>query len=182
MSLAQWFLLVAGSALLLAVSARALAVPRSHGFYRFFGLEATLALLALNAPAWLVDRFTARQLVSWALLFVSLYLLADAVRMLRRAGTDASRGDPALLDFERTGELVRSGIYARIRHPMYASVILLAWGTMLKAPSPTAIVLALVATGFMVATARVEERECLAHFGPAYARYRTRTAMFLPGL
>ena len=180
MSVAQWFLLVAGSLLLLAISARALGAPRSHGFYRFFGLEATLGLVALNVPAWFVDRFGLHQLVSWGLLFVSLYLLIAAVRMLRRAGVDPSRGDPALLDFERTGALVRSGIYARIRHPMYASVILLAWGVMLKAPSPAAIVLALAATAFMIATARVEERECLSHFGAAYARYRARTGMFVP--
>jgi protein-S-isoprenylcysteine O-methyltransferase Ste14 len=180
LSLAQWFLLVVGTGVLAGISARALTAPRSHGFHRFFGLEATLALLAINGPAWFVDRLAPRQLVSWGLLFASLALLIAALYRLRRARRDPARDDPALLGFERTGELVHSGIYAHIRHPMYASVILLAWGVMLKAPTPTAVVLALVATGFMIVTARVEERECLAHFGERYERYRGHTGMFLP--
>jgi protein-S-isoprenylcysteine O-methyltransferase Ste14 len=177
----QWIFLLAGSLVLLWISRRPLINPGCHGFYRFFALEATIVLLALNGPYWFVDRFSPPQLVSWGLLFVALYFLLDGMRLLRRRGQlDPSRRDPTLLGFERTRHLVTEGLYGRIRHPLYASVILLAWGLYLKAPSTPAAMLAAIATGFMVLTARVEERECLDHFRDAYRDYMARTRMFLP--
>ncbi|MEF8833625.1 MAG: isoprenylcysteine carboxylmethyltransferase family protein [Halofilum sp. (in: g-proteobacteria)] len=183
MNALQWLSLLAGSALLLWISRRSLTNPDCHGFYRFFALEATIILFTLNGPYWFVDRLSREQLVSWALLFFALYFLLDGIRLLRRRGQlDPSRRDPALLGFERTRHLVTEGLYRHIRHPMYASVILLAWGLHLKAPSVTAAMLAATATGFMVLTARVEERECLDHFRTAYRDYMARTRMFIPWL
>ena len=183
MSAVQWTSLIAGSLLLLWISRRSLRKPDCHGFYRFFALEATIVLFTLNAPWWFVDRFSRGQLVSWTLLFVALYFLIDGIRLLRRRGQrDPARRDPTLLGFERTRNLVTEGLYGRIRHPLYASVILLAWGVYMKAPSFPAALLAAIATMFMVLTARVEERECLDHFRDAYRDYMTRTRMFLPWL
>lgn len=183
MTAVQWIFLLAGSLALLWISRRPLMNPGCHGFYRFFALEATIVLLTFNAPYWFVDRFSREQLVSWALLFVALYFLLDGIRLLRRRGQlDPSRRDPTLLGFERTRHLVTEGLYGHIRHPLYASVILLAWGLYLKAPSISAALLAATATVFMALTARVEERECLDHFRDAYRDYMARTRMFLPWL
>ena len=183
MTLAQWTFFLASVAVLAWVSRRPLADPHCHGFYRFFALAATLGLVALNVPYWTVDRTAPRQLLSWTLLAVSLFLVIDGVRLLRRRGRpDPARNDPTLLGFERTRYLVTDGPYSRIRHPMYASVILLAWGVFLKAPSPEGAALAGAATVFMLLTARVEERECLAYFGDPYRRYMARTRRFLPHL
>ncbi len=183
MTAVQWIFLLAGSLALLWISRRPLMNPGCHGFYRFFALEATIVLFTFNAPYWFVDRFSREQLVSWALLFVALYFLLDGIRLLRRRGQlDPSRRDPTLLGFERTRHLVSEGLYGHIRHPLYASVILLAWGLYLKAPSISAAMLAATATVFMALTARVEERECLDHFRDAYRDYMARTRMFLPWL
>lgn len=183
MTAAQWIFLLIASAILLWISRRSLMNPGCHGFYRFFALEATVILLTLNGPYWFVDRFSREQLVSWALLFTALYLLLDALRLLRRRGRfDPSRMDPTLLGFERTRYLVTEGLYARIRHPLYASAILFTWGLYLKAPSIPATALMATATVFMVLTARAEEHECLGHFGAAYRDYMARTRMFLPWL
>lgn len=183
MTALQWITLLAASLALLWISRRPLMRPGCHGFYRFFALEATIILLILNAPYWFVDRFSHEQLVSWGLLFVALYFLLDGIRLLRRRGQlDPSRRDPTLLGFERTRNLVTEGLYGHIRHPLYASVILLAWGLYLKAPSLIATLLAATATGFMVWTARAEERECLDYFRDAYRDYMARTRMFLPWL
>ncbi len=183
MTAVQWIFLLIGSLSLIWISRRPLMAPGCHGFYRFFALEATIILLTLNAPYWFVDRFSRGQIISWTLLFVALYFLLDGIRLLRRRGQlDPSRRDPTLLGFERTRHLVTEGLYARIRHPLYASVILFAWGLYLKAPSITAALLAATATGFMALTARVEERECLDHFRDAYRDYMARTRMFLPWL
>ena len=107
MTVAQWTVFLACTALLAWVSRRQLAHPRCHGFYRFFGLTATVALVVLNAPHWSVARTAPRQLVSWALLAVSLFLVIDGIWLLwRRGRPDPARDDPTLLGFERTCRLV----------------------------------------------------------------------------
>jgi len=57
--------------------------------------------------------------------------------------------------------LVTEGIYRYIRHPMYSSLLLLAWGVFFKSFSWAALVLVLVATLALFATAKAEEAENL---------------------
>ena len=75
---------------------------------------------------------------------------------------------------------MRSGAYRCIRHPLYTSLLALAWGAFLKAPSWLAVPLAAVATGAVYLTARVEERENLRNFGAEYEAYRHETPLFIP--
>ena len=176
-----WFIFAAVSGCLLYLSWDSLRHPRSHGFYRFFAWEAILALIVLNVEGWFLAPFSVRQIISWLLLIGSIVLVALGVRGLRMIGRpDASREDPALLDFEKTSTLVTQGIFGYIRHPLYSSLLCLAWGAFFKAPSWLGGGLVLAATGCLVATARVEEGECIRFFGPAYQAYMQRTRMFIP--
>ena len=84
--------------------------------------------------------------------------------------------------FENTSSLVTTGIYHYIRHPMYSSLLLLTWGTLVKNITVLSLLLALVATGFLLVAARFEERENMAYFGDVYREYMTRSKKFLPGL
>jgi hypothetical protein len=53
-----------------------------------------------------------------------------------RGRPDASRHDGApLLYFEKTTQLVTTGVFKYIRHPLYSSLLLLAWGVFFKHPS-----------------------------------------------
>lgn len=172
-----------GSAWLVWVSRGALRQPRSHGFARFFAFEAILALLLLNYPHWERDMFVPRQLLSWALLAASIALVGLALRQMRRLGRrDATRADPALFGFEKTATLVTSGIFRWWRHPMYASLMALAWGIFLKNPSLPGTGLVAVASLSLLVTAWRDEAECLEYFGPAYADYMRRSWRFVPGL
>jgi protein-S-isoprenylcysteine O-methyltransferase Ste14 len=175
------FLLV--SAGLVYVSRAALRRPRSHGFWRFWAWEAIAGLVVLNAPAWFRDPLAWHQLVSWTLLILSLIPLALGLRQLRRARRDEQeRPEAGLLEFEKTAELVTTGIYRTIRHPMYSSLLLLVWGVFWKAPSWAGAALVAAATGCLIATARAEERENLRFFGPTYAAYMRQTKRFIPFL
>ena len=172
-----------GTLILLALSWRALRRPQSHGFYRFFAWEAILALLVLNGPVWFVDRFAVHQRLSWALLFTSLLLLFAGLYQLRRMGRpDGQRTDAELFAFERTSQLVTSGIFRYIRHPLYASLLLLAWGVACKQPNVPSIALALLASLMLWLTAKRDEAECLLQFGEAYGDYMQRSKMFIPWL
>lgn len=165
------------------VSLRSLRHPSSHGFGRFFAFEAILALVLLNAPRWFVAPLGVHQLVSWFLLGVSLIFVLWGFVLLRRLG-GFSPSDEASPDFvwESTGRLVATGIYRYIRHPMYSSLLFLAWGAFLKAVTLGALALAVTASVALAATAKAEEAENLTRFGAQYREYMRRTRRFVPFL
>jgi len=164
---------LAGSALITWYSWPSLNKPRSYGFYRFFAWELIWGLCLLNLRGWFVDPWSWHQILSWILLVLSLYLVASGVVLLRRAGRPQG-------PLEATLRLVQDGPYRYIRHPLYASLLCLAWGVFFKSPSILDGCLSVVATAFIFATGRADEAECLARFGQEYAAYIMRTHMFIP--
>ncbi len=169
------------------VSRKPLRVPGSHGFYRFFAWECILGLVFLDFLSlrqWFGDPFSERQMASWILLFGSILPVVWGTYLLRNRGKPDERQehDGAALGFERTTQLVTTGVYRYIRHPLYCSLLLLAWGVFLKRPSWPSAAIVLGATAFLIATARVEEQENLRYFGSAYREYMRRTRMFIPYL
>ena len=88
--------------------------------------------------------------------------------------------EPQLLAFEKTSTLVTTGIYRYIRHPLYSSLFLLAWGVFFKASTWIGGILAAAATVLLYVTARADEAECLQFFGSAYHNYMSRNKRFLP--
>ena len=73
-------------------------------------------------------------------------------------------------------------IYALIRHPMYLSLILLAWGAAVKDATWLTLGLALFVTACLYLTSRRDEKECLMFFGDAYVAYMQRSKRFIPWL
>jgi protein-S-isoprenylcysteine O-methyltransferase Ste14 len=177
-------LFVVASAGIVYVSRASLRAPRSHGFYRFFAWEAILALILVNLGYWFRNPFSLQQVLSWIFLIVSAFLVVHAVHLLRIIGRpDAKRNDDAAtIGIEKTTHLVSVGAYKYIRHPMYSSLLFLAWGVFFKDLSWLSGVLALAATAFLVATAKVEEAEDIRFFGTAYQAYIEQTKMFIPFL
>ena len=88
--------------------------PHSHGFFRFFAWEAILALILINIDYWFVDPLNGNQIIAWLLLLASLYMIIQGVKFLRKGDSDESRDDPALLDLEKTSQLVTTGDYRYI--------------------------------------------------------------------
>jgi len=170
-----------GSVPIVWLSRRALLRPSSHGFFRFFAFESILALVVLNAPRWFARPFSAHQLVSWVFLIASVVLVVWGVVLLRRLGRPqpSPEGSPNLT-FENTTNLVTAGVYRYIRHPLYASLLFLTWGALLKAVSVATLVLAVLATLALVATAKSEEVENIGRFGEAYRQYMAHTRLFIP--
>jgi len=170
-----------GSAVLAVFSRRSLPRLQSHGFYRFFAWEALLGLFLLVVPQWFQSPLAWYQLISWIALAVSLGLAIEGFRLLRQIGQPgAARVDGALLGLEKTSRLVTVGVYRFIRHPLYSSLLFLAWGMFFKSPSVLNGALSLLATALLTVTARVEEAENVRFFGQAYADYMQRSRMFIP--
>ena len=120
---------------ILFVSRKSLKIKGSHGFYRFFSWEAILVLLIFKIEYWFVNPFSWHQIVSWVLLFASIWFVSSGTITLKRKGKQKNiRQKENLYAFEKTSELVTTGIYKYIRHPLYSSLILLGWGTYFKKP------------------------------------------------
>jgi protein-S-isoprenylcysteine O-methyltransferase Ste14 len=165
------------------VSRRSLLHPTSHGFSRFFAFEAILALIVLNIPYWFANPFGARQLISWVLLSVSVVFVVWGFVLLRCIGgfRPTAEASPAF-KWENTGRLVTTGIYRYIRHPMYSSLLFLAWGVVLKSVTIDTLILCATASVALAATAKAEEAENLTRFGQEYRDYMERTHRFVPFL
>lgn len=78
-------------------------------------------------------------------------------------------------------ELVQGGIYARVRHPLYTSVMLASFGWALIWQSGSSLLAALALVPFFHAKARREERWLGEKF-PGYADYTRRVPRFIPRL
>ena len=172
------------SAVFAYISRASLPVPRSHGFYRFFAWECILALFLLNVESWFRNPFSLPQIISWLLLIVSTFLVIHGVRLLRLIGRpDGTREEAPMLGFEKTTTLVVEGMYRHIRHPLYSSLLFLAWGIFFKdVTSWAGVGLAAAATFFLAMTAKAEEGENIRFFGTAYQDYMRQTKMFVPFL
>jgi protein-S-isoprenylcysteine O-methyltransferase Ste14 len=146
---------------------------RFHGVFRFFSFESIAILVLLNWRFWFVDPFSWNQIISWIVLVGSLPLAFEGFRLLRIVGKPLGQ-------FENTTKLVTVSVYRYIRHPLYASLILLGTGVFLKSISWTGIALAVLNLGALVATARTEEKEMVRTFGMEYEAYMKQTHMFIP--
>jgi protein-S-isoprenylcysteine O-methyltransferase Ste14 len=167
---------------ILYISRASLRSPGSHGFYRFFVFECILALALLNLTLWFRDPWSWNQWISWFLLFACCIPLVFGVRQLIAQGRPVEQRltQPELLAFEKTSQLVTTGIYRYIRHPMYSSLLLLVWGMVFKSLTVPSVALGMVASVFLLATAQADEAECIRFFGPAYQDYMKTTHRFIP--
>jgi len=171
------------SAGVVGISWRSLKYRRTHGFYRFFAFESILILFFLNIDRWFSDPFSVGHIVSWFLLSLSLALVVDGFFLLRRFGKPTGRVEgSANFALENTTRLVTRRSYRFIRHPLYCSLLLLAWGILLKEVTFWTGLAVLAASACLYATAKVEERENVLRFGDEYVQYMGRTKMFIPYL
>ncbi len=163
------------------VSRKTLFSTKSHGFYRFISWECIALLFAYNYKYWFDTPFTPAHLLSWILLFICAYVVIAGYLELKKGGQAAkTREDEHLYSFEKTTELVDTGIYKYIRHPLYASLIYLTWGIYFKNPTFFLFLVSVVSTVFLYFTARFDEKECIAYFGGKYSEYMKRSKMFVP--
>lgn len=165
----------------IVLSWRTLTDAKSHGFYRFFSWECILWLLVCNVRYWFDDPLSLKQIFSWIILVIGAYLvLAGVIQMKRKGKAGNDREDKNLYQFEKTSELVDTGIFKFIRHPLYSSLIFLTWGIFLKNTTAILLVVSAFSTLFLVLTSLSDERECIRYFGDKYRDYMKRSKRFIP--
>ena len=81
---------------------------------------------------------------------------------------------------EKPSALVTRGLYRLVRHPLYTAGLMILW--LSPSASVNSFTLYLGATIYILIGAYFEERKLLREFGQAYADYKSKTPMLIPGL
>lgn len=79
----------------------------------------------------------------------------------------------------KQGQLLMTGPYKFIRHPIYAIVIVLVWSSVLGYPSLTNVIISVIMTGITVIRI-VTEEEFLRERYPDYVEYSRKTKRIIP--
>ena len=160
--------------------------PAASRVYRLsYNILAVLSLLPGLALAWLLpDRTIYTIPAPWvylALVLQVLALVALAVGVWQ-TGLLPFSGLSQLLApaSEEQQKLVTGGLYRWVRHPLYTASLVFIW--LLPRMSANILVFNLGATLYILVGIVFEERKLLNTFGRAYAEYRQRTPMLIPGL
>jgi protein-S-isoprenylcysteine O-methyltransferase Ste14 len=141
-------------------------------------------LLALSlALLWFLPYADRRTILtlrheSWRYIGVLCCVLGAAVRLLalKSLGPNFS----AYVTLQPNHRLVQQGIYARIRHPLYLSLLLLPTGIALVFASKLAWPVLALAALFVIDRMRREERLLASHFAAEFENYKRRTWKLIP--
>jgi protein-S-isoprenylcysteine O-methyltransferase Ste14 len=133
-----------------------------------------------HASGWLAVPSFAHEVpyawLRWAFAAIAVICLALTIDCWRKMGRnwrmDISDSNTAL---------VTEGLFARIRHPIYAFSIAMMIATAVVLPTAAMIAIAIVHIVLMDVKARNEEAHLARMHGDAYARYVERTGRFFPG-
>jgi protein-S-isoprenylcysteine O-methyltransferase Ste14 len=130
-----------------------------------------------NAPAFADYAFRPWQ--AW----LGTAVFAAALWLFYRTHKDLGRNWSVTLEVRERHTLVTSGVYSRVRHPMYSAFWLWALAQALLLPNWIAGPAGLVGFGtlFFLRVGR-EEALMIETFGDEYRRYMARTARVLPGV
>ena len=128
--------------------------------------------LAWRAPApWLVAPGTSVRVLGWLLVVAgSIPVIWGHLQLGWRTHMPSVRDT-----------LVRSGLYGRVRHPIYAGALLIFPGLALVRPTSTVVAASAVGLAWAITQARLEELDLVQRL-PAYREYMRDVPRFFPRL
>ena len=142
-------------------------------------------IVALVTCAWLMTAWPLPPVLyvvpgAGSLVFQALQagILIILVRCLVETGVSDFVGTRSLLEHQPSSNLVTSGCYGRVRHPLYSLTILL----MAFNPVMTLkwLLLTVYSGIYFAIGAMMEERRLEEEFGDVYREYRNNVPMFIP--
>jgi protein-S-isoprenylcysteine O-methyltransferase Ste14 len=151
--------------------------PSERMLYVVF-MAAGFFLLYQKNPNWgpLNQRFLPDKLwIAWLGSALCAAGVLFAIWARRTIGRDWS----AEVQIKEGHQLIRSGPYARIRHPIYTGILLATLGTALVIGEYRGLLAMLMFLVGFARKARKEELFLAAEFGPAFDEHRRQTGFFL---
>ncbi len=147
--------------------------PRREGIpLRILAAIVVIALFRVFHPAGLEVHGTALAAVGAAVVLGGLgFAIWARVHLGRNWGMPMS--------LKEEPELVTSGPYRLVRHPIYTGILVAVVGTAL-AVNLLALLVAVIVAAFFFYSASVEERNMTAAFPTTYPAYKAQTKMLIP--
>ena len=148
-----------------------------------FGDIGQIVLACLFAAIWIADSFFLRYTIFFNQYVPLAVRIPCGVVLLVLVGYLAKTSTSIVFGKKRENPVViRKGVFAVIRHPMYLSEVLLYFGLLIMSMSLAAAVVWMIAIGFLYYISRHEERLLLARFGEDYKNYLQEVPMWFPRL
>lgn len=101
-----------------------------------------------------------------------VYFFFSAIRVHRQAARSANA----------ISKIITTGVYGKVRHPIYSADIFLAWGLFFYYPDVRFLLGAHLLMFVMLFWMRLEERVLLEKFGQEYEHYLACVPKIIPGL
>jgi len=140
-------------------------------------IAAVLLAFRLDALAWLDERFLPSTVIAY---WLGLVMLAAGIAVAVWARRYLGRNWSGTVTVKQDHELVRSGPYRFVRHPIYTGLLLAILGTAVAIGEWRGLIaFALITAGFLLKI-RTEERFMSETFADAYARYRAEVPALIP--
>ncbi len=130
-------------------------------------------------PHWLNERFLPR---SWTVYWIGVMLLAAGLAFAVWARVHLGRNWSGAVTLKHDHELVRSGPYRLVRHPIYTGMLLAILATAIVIGQWRGLIAFVLITGALLIKLRTEERFMNETFGSEYARYRSDVPALIPRL
>ena len=154
--------------------------PHLTGEYRW-GDIIQLILLVFFLGIWITDSFVLHFSTFLREVIPDFIRIPLASIVLIAAWILARRGVKAVFGTEREKpEVINTGVFSIIRHPIYTGAILFYLGAILITLSLLSAVFWLVIIIVYILLARYEERILTKEFGEGYTAYRKKTGMLFP--
>lgn len=156
--------------------------PHLTGEHRW-GDSGQLILLAMFLGLWITDSFIFHY-STFLVEVVSNYIRVPLAGLILLSGWYfARKGMKAVFGTEREKpEVIQTGVFAMVRHPIYLGAILFYLGASLITMSLASCAFILVIVGFYIVICRYEERILAEAFGDDYLKYKKKTGMLFPRL
>jgi protein-S-isoprenylcysteine O-methyltransferase Ste14 len=157
------------------------------GFMKFYRLLYNiLAVISITPVLYLMvslpDKILYQVPVPWKYLMLAGQGISALLLLVAVLQTDvlSFAGLRQLIEEDKAGNLITTGLYRFVRHPLYTFSLLILWFS----PSMTVNSLMVYAalTFYVFIGIIFEERKLLREFGRKYADYKSTTPMLLPGL
>lgn len=144
-------------------------LPLAVAFYFLFRPEAHYG--------WLGVRFVPAGPVSqWLGVAITAAGVAVAIWARWHLGSNWS----GIVTLKEGHELIRSGPYRAIRHPIYTGILMALFGSSVTLGEVRGLIAIVVGLFFFYVKARREESFLAEEFGPAFTEHQRKTGMFLP--
>ena len=128
---------------------------------------------------WLTTRFVPDTLaMQWAGVFVTAAGVAIACWARYHLGANWS----GTVTLKENHELIRTGPYRNIRHPIYTGILLALLGTAIALGEVRGLLAVAIAWSSFYIKARREESFLTQEFGASFTEHQSQTGMFLPRL